>query len=81
MTYPSFSRVILLKDIAEENVIAGDMGTVVEFHPATEEYPEGYEMEFFAGNGDTIAVVSVPTTALRAATRQDVLHLRQLNAA
>ncbi|MEE4600993.1 MAG: DUF4926 domain-containing protein [Desulfobacteraceae bacterium] len=81
MTYPSFSRVILLKDIAEENVIAGDMGTVVEFHPATEEYPEGYEVEFFAGNGDTIAVVSVPTTALRAATRQDVLHVRQLNAA
>jgi hypothetical protein len=57
------------------------MGTVVEFHPPTEHYPEGYEVEFFAGNGETIAVVSVPATTLRSATRQDVLHVRQLSAA
>ena len=81
MVFPSFSRVILLQDIAEENLLAGDMGTVVEFHPETEHYHEGYEVEFFAGNGETIAVVSVPATALRAATRQDVLHVRQLSAA
>ena len=81
MIFSSFSRVILLQDIAEENLIAGDMGTVVEFHPVTEDYHEGYEVEFFAGNGETIAVVSVPAAALRAATRQDVLHVRQLNAA
>ena len=81
MTFPTFSRVILLQDIPEENLIAGDMGTVVQFHPATADYNEGYEIEFFAGNGETIAVVSVPATALRAATRQDVLHVRQLRAA
>lgn len=81
MTFPSFSRVILLEDIPKEKLIAGDMGTVVEFHPATEHYHEGYEVEFFAGNGETIAVVSVPATALREATRQDVLHVRQLSAA
>ena len=81
MTFPSLSRAILLQDIPEENLIAGDMGTVVEFHPATEHYHEGYEVEFFAGNGETIAVVSIPATALRAATRQDVLHVRQLSAA
>jgi hypothetical protein len=81
VAFPSFSRVILLQYIAEENLLAGDMGTVVEFHPETEHYHEGYEVEFFAGNGETIAVVSVPATALRAATRQDVLHVRQLSAA
>jgi len=81
MTFSSFSRVILLQDLAEENLMAGDMGTIVEFHPSTEHYHEGYEVEFFAGNGETIAVVSVPATALRAATRQDVLHVRQLSAA
>ena len=42
------------------------------------DYHEGYEVEFFAGNGETIAVVSVPATAPRAATRQGVLHVRQL---
>lgn len=81
MTFPTFSRVILLQDIPEEKLIAGDMGTIVEFHPSTEDYNEGYEIEFLAGNGETIAVVSVPATALRAATRQDVLHVRQLSAA
>lgn len=81
MTFPSFSRVILLQDIAEENLVAGDMGTIVEFHPATEHYPEGYEVEFFAGNGETIAVVSVPANFLREATRQDILHVRRLSAA
>jgi hypothetical protein len=30
---------------------------------AIEHYHEGYEVEFFAGNGATIAVVSVPATA------------------
>ena len=81
MTFQSFSRVILLQDIPEENLVAGDMGTIVEFHPASEHYNEGYEVEFFAGNGETIAVVSVPAKALRAATRQDILHVRRLSAA
>ena len=81
MIFQPFSRVILVQDIAEEGLVRGDMGTVVEFHPTTELYSEGYEVEFFAGNGDTIAVLSVPVSALRAATRQDVLHVRQLSAA
>jgi hypothetical protein len=45
-----------------------------ELHPAMIDNHEVCELEFFAGNGDTIAVVSVPTTALRAATRQDIIH-------
>ena len=78
MTFPLFSRVILTKNFIEDNLVAGDMGTIVEYHPATSEYPEGYEVEFFAGNGETIAVVSVPATDLRAATGEEVLHVRQL---
>ena len=76
MTFPLFSRVILAKDYHAENLVAGDMGTIVEHHPATEKYPEGYEVEFFAGNGETHAVVSIPASALRAATRKDILHVR-----
>jgi hypothetical protein len=78
MTLPLFSRVILTQDIRTHHLVAGDMGTIVEHHPATNEYPEGYEVECFAGNGETIAVVSVPTTALRQATSKDVMHVRQL---
>lgn len=78
MSFPLFSRVILAQDLPDEGLVAGDMGTVVEFHPATQAYPEGYEVEFFAGNGETIAVVSVPAAALRPATRQEILHARNV---
>ncbi len=81
MTFPLFSRVILCMDLPEEQLMAGDMGTIVEHHPATAEYPEGYEVEFFAGNGETLAVVSIPATALRQTTREGVMHVRPLVAA
>lgn len=76
MTFPLFSRVILRVDLPEEQLMAGDVGTIVEHHPATTAYPEGYEVEFFASNGETLSVVSVPATALRQATREEVLHVR-----
>lgn len=72
MTFPLFSRAILSVDLPEEQLMAGDIGTIVEHHPATAAYPEGYEVEFFAGNGETLAVVSVPATALRQATGKEV---------
>ena len=81
MTFPLFSRVILSVDLPEEQLMAGDIGTIVEHHPATTAYPEGYEVEFFAGNGETLAVVSVPATDLRQATGQEVMHVRPLIAA
>ena len=81
MSFPLFSRVILVEDLQDEDFVVGDMGTIVEQHPETDNYPEGYEVEFFAGNGDTLAIVSVPATYLREATRKDVMHVRQLAAA
>lgn len=81
MRFPSFSRVILVKDLPESKLLAGDMGTVVEHHEATPDYPEGYEVEFFAGNGESIGVSSVKATDLRSVTRQDILHVRQTSVA
>ncbi|MCI0415314.1 DUF4926 domain-containing protein [bacterium] len=81
MSFPLFSRVVLTVDYPDEKLLKGDMGTIVEHHAPTNEYPEGYEVEFFAGNGETIAVVSIPAAALRSATSKDVLHVRQLTPA
>ena len=78
MSFPLFSRIVLTVDFPDENLMKGDVGTLVEHHPAGNEYPEGYEVEFFAGNGETIAVVSIPASALRPVTSKDVLHVRQL---
>ncbi len=49
---------------------AGDVGTVVERHdvPGRE---TGYSVEFFDMLGNTVAVVTLPASALRLPTRTD----------
>ena len=73
-----FRRVVLTKDIPEEGLRAGDVGIVVEHYEARDDVPEGYELEFFSGTGDTLAVVSVPATHVREATGHEVLSVRAL---
>jgi hypothetical protein len=78
MSVSLFERVVLLRDLPEEGLRAGDVGTIVELYPASEQTPPGYEVEFFAANGDTVAVASVPADAVRLATERDLLSVRVL---
>lgn len=73
-----FRRVVLTKDLPEEGLRSGDVGVVVEHYPGRGDVPEGYELEFFAGTGETVAVVSVPATSVREATDHEVLSVREL---
>jgi hypothetical protein len=61
---------ILTTDIPAHGLRAGDVGTVVERHdvPAKE---VGYSVEFFDMTGRTVAVVTVPQSALRVPTSTD----------
>jgi Domain of unknown function (DUF4926) len=65
-----YQDVVLLCDIPEEGLCAGDIGTIVERHdvPGLE---TGYSVEFFDMLGNTVAVVTLPASALRAPTRVD----------
>ena len=74
----SFPRVVLLEDLPEHGLRAGDIGVIVEHYPAREGTPEGYELEVFSAAGQTIAVVSVPVSAVREATAHDVLSAREV---
>jgi len=76
MKFRLFERVILTESIPEEGLWSEDVGTIVEYYPTPEGEPDGYEVEFFAANGDTVAVVSLPETVLRAATEHDRLAVR-----
>ena len=64
----NYQDVVLLRDIPEEGLCAGDVGTIVERHdvPGRE---TGYSVEFFDILGNTVAVVTLPASALRALTR------------
>jgi hypothetical protein len=74
-------RVVLLRDLPKQRLRAGDVGTIVERHPASGKTPAAYEVEFFAANGETVAVVSVPMDAVRPATHRDLLSSRVLSPA
>lgn len=71
-----YSRVVLTRDVPEEGLRRGDIGTVVEIYDDPSGNPIGYELELFAANGRTLAVASVPADAVREATSADRLAAR-----
>lgn len=64
MDLPLYEDAILVIDMPDDGLLAGDIGTVVERHdvPGLE---TGYSVEFFDLIGNTVAVVTVPARALR----------------
>jgi hypothetical protein len=59
-----YEEVILLQDLPDEGLAAGDIGTLVERHDVVGLEP-GYSVEFFDLLGNTLAVVTVPASSLR----------------
>ncbi len=78
MTLKSFQRAVLTRDLPEEGLLAGDVGVIVEHYPPRGDTPEGYELEFFAATGQTLAVVSVSATDVREASAHEVLSVREM---
>jgi hypothetical protein len=76
MSLPLFSHVVLTREIPEEGLRPGDIGTIVEVHRDSSGNEIGFEVEFFSANGDTLAVASVPLEALRKPSSRDRLTTR-----
>jgi Domain of unknown function (DUF4926) len=70
MNIPLYSDVILLRDLPEEGVSVGDIGTVVEQHDV-QGMEKGYSVEFFDMLGNTVTVATLPMSSLRLPTRED----------
>jgi hypothetical protein len=69
--------VVLTKCLPEENLEAGDVGTVVHI------YKDGaaYEVEFVTLAGDTVAVATVEASDVRPVGKRDLNHVRELQPA
>lgn len=67
-----YEQAVLTVDLPEEDLQAGDVGTVVDIH----EGGTGYSLEFFTLTGDTIAVVTVSAEKVRPITKRDRVHVR-----
>ncbi len=70
MHFPLYTDVILLTNLPEEGVYAGDIGTVVERHDVIG-LETGYSVEFFDMLGNTVSVVTLPISCFRLPTRAD----------
>jgi hypothetical protein len=70
-------RVVLTVSRPEDNLEAGDVGTIVHV------YGDGkaYEVEFVALDGHTTAVATVEADHVRRVTRADMTHVRVMQRA
>ncbi len=67
-------RIVLLKDLPEDGLQAGDVGTVVHMH----RQGEAFEVEFMTLDGGTVAVITLLSSQIRAVSKRDITHVREL---
>jgi hypothetical protein len=80
MPIDMYGDVVLTRDVPEHRLRAGDVGTVVERHVVPGVNEDGYSVEFFDMAGNTVAVATLPESALRRPTAADRPAVRQLSA-
>ncbi|MEA5619920.1 DUF4926 domain-containing protein [Cronbergia sp. UHCC 0137] len=80
MNFPLYSDIILLRDLPEEGVYSGDIGTIVERHDVLG-LETGYSVEFFDMVGNTVTVVTLPMSYLRPPTHTDRPAVRFMSVA
>ncbi len=67
--------VVLTRDIPERSLRAGDVGAVVNVYEAG----RAFEVEFVAGDGRTVAVLTLKPGDVRAVTEAEILHVRAIS--
>ena len=72
-----FKRVALRIDISEHRLRKGDTATIVEHLPG-KNGEDGYALEVFNAIGDTIAVITVPESAVEPLTADKIPSVRPL---
>ena len=79
MTYRLFDEVVLTKVVPEKGLQKGDVVTIVEHH-AVPDGEDGYSLELFNALGDTIAVITLPESAIAPLSENEVFSVRALAA-
>ncbi|MGE0693586.1 MAG: DUF4926 domain-containing protein [Pirellulales bacterium] len=78
MTLQQFSEVALARDLPDTGLRRGDVATIVDRLPATDAGggEDGFVLEVFNAVGETIAVVTVPISAVEPLRPTDVQAVR-----
>jgi Domain of unknown function (DUF4926) len=77
MKFELYADMALTCDLPEHRLRRGDIVKLIDHHIAPDG-TEGYSIEVFNAVGDTIAVTTVPTSALEALREDEVLCARAL---
>jgi len=73
MTYATLDTVVLVRDLPDHGLKAGDLGAVVEIYP-----PDALEVEFVTASGRTTALVTLKSTDVRPISDSDLVAVRSL---
>lgn len=73
-----YSEVVLARDFPEHQLKRGDMATVVEYIPHPKGGEEGCILEVFNVLGESIAVVTVPVSAIEMLRADQIPAVRTL---
>ncbi|MGB6169280.1 MAG: hypothetical protein WBF52_16975 [Geitlerinemataceae cyanobacterium] len=78
MNLELYQEVALMRDVPEYHMRAGDVATLIDFvtHPQNGE--QGVVLEVFNAIGESISVVAVPLSAVKALGADEVLSVRSL---
>lgn len=76
MTLELYTEVALTQDLPRYSLKVGDVATLVDFvrHPSSGE--DGCVLEVFNAVGESIAIVSVPVSAVKSLQSTDILQVR-----
>src|ERR1700751_6367939 len=67
--------VVLKRDLPDERLAVGDVGTVVLVH----QRGVGYAVEFTTLSGDTVAVVTLDASDVRPVGAREIVHARAVS--
>ncbi len=77
MKYKLFQQVALAQDVLTQRLRRGDVATIVEHHPVLQG-EDGYSLEIFNALGETIAVITLPESALEPLAENEIFTVRTL---
>jgi len=75
MTPALLDIVVLARDLPEQGLRRGDLGTIVELHA-----PAAFIVEFVAASGATQALVTLTPSDIRAVADDDLVAVRPVSA-
>lgn len=79
MKFKLFSTVLLVHDLPQTGFCKGDVGTIVEHLSSANGYPDGYVIEFFDNEGQTIDVVPVLESDIAYPHSKMIVNYRDLD--